>query len=128
MNDRPDAAELLVIARETLLARLLPALPEESRYDALMIANAMAIAARELETGDVVEQSELARLNALYAESGNDVSGNALHSTLVDYNRRLAADIRSGRFDDKQRMALLDHLEKTAIDKLAVANPKALKS
>jgi hypothetical protein len=128
MNDRPDAAELLAIARETLLGRLLTALPEESRYDALMIANAMAIAARELEAGDIAEQSELARLNALYAESSNDVSGNALHSTLVDYNRRLAADIRDGRFDDKLRVALLDHLEKTAVDKLAVANPKALKS
>jgi hypothetical protein len=93
-----------------------------------MIANAMAIAARELEAGNVAAQSELARLNALYAESGTDISGNTLHSTLIDYNRRLAADIRDGRFDDKQRMALLDHLEKTAIDKVAVANPKALKS
>jgi hypothetical protein len=128
MNNCPDAAELLAIARETLLARLLPALPEASRYDALMIANAMAIAARELAAGDVAAQSELARLNALYAESGKDVSGNTLHIALKDYNRRLTADIRGGRFDDRERTALLDHLEKTAVDKLAVANPKALKS
>ena len=47
MNDRPDATELLAIARRTLLDELLPRLPEELRYTALMIANAMAIASRE---------------------------------------------------------------------------------
>ena len=41
MSDIPDAPELLAIARSTLLDKLLPRVPEELRYDALMIANAM---------------------------------------------------------------------------------------
>jgi hypothetical protein len=128
MNDQPDAAELLTIAREALLDKLLPDLPEGLRYDALMIANAMAIATRELHAGDDAALSEFARLNALYAEPGKNVSENDLHAALVEYNRRLAMDIRGGRFDSNERAALLDHLEKTTADKLAVANPKALKN
>ncbi|MYN13599.1 acyl-CoA dehydrogenase [Pusillimonas sp. TS35] len=48
MSLRPDAGALLAVARRTLLDTILPALPEEQRYDVLMIANAMAIAGREL--------------------------------------------------------------------------------
>ena len=48
MQNRPDGVELLDIARRTLLDSLLPALPKDKHYDALMIANAMAMASREL--------------------------------------------------------------------------------
>ena len=128
MNDQPDAAELLAIARATLLEKLLPQLPEELRYDALMIANAMAIASREHTAGDAPAQAELASLRELLDAHDPAPSSAALHTALSEYNRRLASAIRSGRFDDKDRAALLDHLEKTAVDKLAVANPKALKN
>jgi hypothetical protein len=47
-RDRPDAAELLEIARETLTRELLPLLPAEQRLTGLMVANALAIAEREL--------------------------------------------------------------------------------
>ncbi|WP_349559921.1 DUF6285 domain-containing protein [Marinobacter sp. NFXS9] len=47
MSRQPDAAELLSTAREILLGQLLPALPETLHYQTRMIANAMAIAARE---------------------------------------------------------------------------------
>jgi len=46
MQERPEARELLAAARGTLLERLLPALPPALHYEARMIANAMAIAAR----------------------------------------------------------------------------------
>jgi hypothetical protein len=128
MNDRPDAAELLAIARATLLDELLPRLPADLRYTALMIANALAIASRERAAGDADAQAELARLRALFAERGEPPTAAALNTALADYNRRLVNEIRSGRFDDHERAALADHLEKTTADKLAVANPKALKS
>lgn len=128
MNDRPDAAELLDIARRTLLDELLPHLPEELRYNALMIANAMAIASREYASGDAGAQAELARLRELLGERTTPTSGMAPAAALAGYNRRLAAGIRGGRYDDKERAALLDHLEKTTTDKLAIANPRALKS
>ena len=62
IDDRPDGAELLAVARATLLEDLLPELPQSRRYQALMIANAMAMARRELESrslaaeGDALEQ------------------------------------------------------------------------
>ncbi len=128
MNDRPDATELLDIARRTLLDELLPRLPEELRYNAMMIANAMAIAVREHGAGDTPAQAELARLCELLGEQPEPLASAQLHAALAGYNRRLAAEIRTGRFDDKERGALLDHLDKTAAHKLAIANPKALKS
>ncbi len=48
MTDRPDAKELIEIARATLAAEVLPFLPPDKRVTGLMIASAMAIAAREL--------------------------------------------------------------------------------
>ncbi len=128
MNDRPDATELLEIARRTLLDEILPRLPEELRYSARMVANAMAIAAREHAAGDAAAQAELARLRNLFAERPQPLTGAALHAALAGYNRRLATEIRAGRFDSRERAALLAHLEKTTADKLAVANPKALKN
>jgi hypothetical protein len=128
MNDRPDAAELLAIARQTLLDTLLPRLPADQRYTALMIANAMAIASREHAAGDAAAQAELSRLRELFAEHAKPLAGAALAAALEGYNRRLATEIRHGRFDDRERAALRVHLEKTTADKLAVANPRALKS
>ena len=46
MLEQPDAADLLNTARDALLGKLLPALPAHLHYEARMIANAMAIAAR----------------------------------------------------------------------------------
>ena len=128
MNDRPDATELLDIARRTLLDELLPRLPEDLRYNALMIANAMAIAMREHAAGDAAGQAEFTRLGGLFGECAKPLSGAALAAALADYNQRLSSEIRGGRFDDQERQALLDHLEKTGSGKLAISNPKALLS
>lgn len=124
MNDRPDAAELLDSARRTLLDAILPQLPDDLRYDALMIANAIAIAAREHAAGDTEAQAELARLQRFHGESSRVLAGNALFAALTDHNRRLAAAIRAGRHDNDAELRA--HLVQTAIAKLAVANPKAL--
>ena len=44
MTDRPNASELLRVARETLLRDIVPHLGQAQKYPALMIANAMGIA------------------------------------------------------------------------------------
>ena len=61
MRNNPDAADLLQVARETLLSEFLELLPEERRYAMRMAAKALAIAAREAETGeaDLVEELRL---------------------------------------------------------------------
>ena len=107
MQDRPKGAELLAIARRTLVEKLTDLLPEERRGDASRIAEAMAIAAREIEAGD----------------------REALESGVARLNRRLAADIRAGKFDPPdRRRAARAHLLASARDKLAESKPEHLKA
>ncbi|MFK0090351.1 DUF6285 domain-containing protein [Pseudomonas sp. NPDC090755] len=115
---QPNAHELLEIARSTLLEQLLPALSVELRYPALMIANAMAIAAREnrLEDGACIQ--ELARLSAL-------VDG--APPSLPEARRQITRAIRQGRHDDPQsQRTLVETLRKVTLARLAISNPKAL--
>jgi uncharacterized protein DUF6285 len=126
MKDLPHAAELLKAARAALAAEILPALPEALRYTGLMVANAIAIAQRELAAGDAAGRAECDRLNGLLPGCPAPVAAEELSAALARYNRRLAADIRAGRFDGAQRAALLEHLRLTTAEKLAVSNPKAL--
>ena len=126
MNDRPHAAELLKAARGAVAAEMLPALPEALRYTGLMIANALAIAEREIAAGDAPVRAEYLRLCALLAETPEPLAGDALREAVGQYNQRLAHDIRTGRLDGRARDALLQHLRQTTVEKLAVSNPKAL--
>ena len=127
MNDWPDAGDLLETARNTFMAEVLPALPEALRYTALMIANAMAIAQREIAAGDAPLRAEYQRLAEILSGIAAAPDGNALRGAVAGYNRRLANEIRAGRFDGEERAAMLEHLRRTTEEKLAVSNPKALK-
>ena len=126
MNDRPDARNLLETARNVFIAEILPVLPAASRYTALMIANAMVIAQREIAAGEAPLRAECERLRTLLSERAETPAGEALHGVLAGYNRRLADEIRAGRFDGEERAAMLDHLRRTTEEKLAASNPKAL--
>ncbi len=101
MHERPEGAELLAAARDALLLKLLPALPEPLRYEARMVANAMAIASR------------LAGLPSL---------------TLAADGASLAAMIRRGDFapGSPRREACAEYLRALARSRAAVSNPKAL--
>jgi hypothetical protein len=112
----PAGAELLHAARETLLNELLPKLPAESHYAARMAANAMAIAARELEGAGGGDAGELARIEALLPEC----RGRGLREA----NRMLAEAVRAGRFDEPgARQALDDHLRLVTAARLALSSP-----
>ena|SRR5688572_4604985 len=128
MNDRPNASELLAIARATFTDCILDALPEKARYAGLMVASAMAIAQREFDAGDAPARAERERLRKLLAERAEPAAASALHAALQGYNRRLAEEIRAGRFDGAERAAMLEHLRRTTEEKLSVSNPKALGS
>ncbi|QAU34138.1 DUF6285 domain-containing protein [Janthinobacterium sp. 17J80-10] len=132
MSDRPDGQDLLRTAREELMKRLLPALPADLRYQALMIANAMAIAARELDAGAAGQLQELAGQRALLQDAESEAPGNPeqLRQSLTSGRKRLGAAIRLGEFDaDKPaHQALLRHLASSARDKVAIYNPKLLSS
>ena len=127
MSDRPNGAELLAAARAALLDDLLAELPEQKRYLARMVANAMAIAVRELELGDGAARAELTSLRRLYADPEPDVS-EEIADRLEAMNRRLCADLRGGRFIGTEEEARLRaHLRRSAEARVAISNPKALK-
>ena len=127
MNDRPDADNLLETARSVFMAEILPALPPASRYTALMIANAMAIAQRGIAAGDAPLLAERERLRSLLPEGAAEPAVGTLTDMLTGYNRRLISGIRAGRYDGETRAALLEHLRRTTEEKLAVSNPRLLK-
>lgn len=127
MRDQPNGAELLDTARGVLRDELLPLLPADKRTAALMIANALSIAARQLRNGDADERAELDALERLLSEPvavGAD-DPQALRAALVAANRKLAAWIRAGRADDGPlRDNVRGHLAAVMRRKVAESNPK----
>ncbi|HEY2891769.1 MAG TPA: phosphotransferase [Dongiaceae bacterium] len=93
---QPDGAGLLAEARRVLSEDLLAQLPEQRRYEARMIANAMAIAGREL----------------------------AARPAASSRAKTLAREIREGRHDHDS--ALRDRLAAEVLAQLAISNPKVL--
>jgi hypothetical protein len=137
MTDIPDASNLLVTAREVLLADIAPGLPKELRHAALMIANAMAIAAREHRDGADALRGETARLRELLESTGSaadaatvatPASQAPVPADLDTLRRRLVEAIRGGAFDGPpHHAALVDHLSRTSADWTGISNPKALR-
>jgi hypothetical protein len=126
MRDRPSGPELLWQARRVLLDELLDALPEGKRYDALMIAAAMATAAREGETGDAPLRAAWAALAELTGDRAATPPGDpqALQEDLDRRLRALAGAIRDGRHDGES--GLHAALLRMTADRLREANPKHL--
>lgn len=121
MNDHPTPLELIRIANLTLAGEVLPGARPEQLYALRMIANALGIAARELEAHDKDVADETRGLNLLYNDARN-------LDDLTARNRTLARDIRHGAFEsDRAREAQLrQHLIVVARRKLAAAYPKGL--
>lgn len=86
MLEQPDGPALLRTAREVLLRELLPLLPERQQFQARMIANAMAIAAREAAAAAGPAAAALRGLPGAAEGTGDAMA-------------RLAADIRAGQHD-----------------------------
>ena len=128
MHNLPESSELLLVARKTLLDEIRPMLEDNAKYTVAMIANAMAIAARELEAGETPALAALARLDRIYGVEPRELHGHALRQALADQETQLAGDIRFGQFDapDERRRAMLDHLRKMVVARLQVSNPKGL--
>lgn len=125
-RDAVDAQALLRIALDTVRGELLPALPSDRRYAALMTANALAIAARALAHREDADRTCRAALASLYGEpAGSAERADALHERAEALRRRLCADIAAGRFDGAGP-ELPAALESVVRAQLAITNPKAL--
>lgn len=92
MSEPSLAANLLATARELLRDEIAPALQGGLRFPAAMIANAMAIASRELEHGPANRAELRALLAGLYPEALDTASTD-------DLQRRLVSELRAGRLD-----------------------------
>ncbi|MFQ5985466.1 MAG: DUF6285 domain-containing protein [Alphaproteobacteria bacterium] len=132
MQDRPTASELLDIARTTLLEELMPVFPDDRRLSVLIIANIMAIAGRELAFGEAPLRHELARLCALYDEKPVPLKRREeVTAAVTRLSRRLAADLRSGAFEEGEPTRLEQakaHLLETTLQKLRENNPRYLEA
>ena len=117
MTSRPNGSELLAVARRTLLDQLLPLLPAANSYEALMVANAMAMAARELDSQGR-DESE-AQILQFYRRIG-------LEGTQDATERGLAELIRKKAIHPSQHGLLHPLLLTLTRDKLAITNPKQL--
>lgn len=119
MRNRPTGEELLATARRVLLDDLLPALPADRSYEALMIANAMAIASRELircSGNDRLDDDAIAQF---YRDADLDQAAGASEHALA----RL---IRSRAIGARHETRLFELLLTLTRDKLALSNPKYL--
>jgi hypothetical protein len=115
MLERPDGAALLDTARDVLIEELLPHLPEAQRFAARMIANAMAIAAREARQGQAWQAESLAAIATLTDRAAAPLAG-------------FATAIRAGAFDPgtPRHAAAAATLVALARARCAVSAPKAL--
>lgn len=126
MRIGPDAFALLKIAVSTLRNEVLPHVAPEARYAALMVANAIAIAERELLGLDAAGHSMLAALIPLYGEDADAaLSGEELNTRVDALQHRLCIEIAAGDFDQDGQGMLMESLEAIVKARLAIANPKA---
>lgn len=124
MQNRPDGVELLDIARRTLLDSLLPALPKDKHYDALMIANAMAMASRELGARQAQSVPGDAAIDAFLAAVPGAREVNEAASMADE--QQLAQAVRARRIPATEQPRLHQLLLQITRDKLQQSNPKYL--
>ncbi|MEQ8839613.1 MAG: DUF6285 domain-containing protein [Acidimicrobiales bacterium] len=105
-HDVPAAAELVTAVHDYLADDLGPRAEGRDRFMLRVAANALAIAAREIEALPIDGPAHAARLAAFGVES----------------ERELCEALRAGTLDDR-RAELAESLWATTLDKLAVANP-----
>jgi hypothetical protein len=134
MIDGFIAADLLDECHAVLTRELIAALPAEKRYEARMIASAMARVSRQIKVSRRSAASELEALSRLSgadsasANNGPAVSPDrALEERLAAARSRLSDDIRAGRLDARlDNPGDLLRLREIVHAKLEVTNPKSI--
>src|SRR5687768_8857045 len=99
MHDRPSAAELIDAARGFLEAEVIPALGDARlRFHALVAANVLAVALRELRGEEPSLAEEWRILAPLLGEGGEPPRGlTQLRDGVRALNERFCQSIREGK-------------------------------
>lgn len=110
--DQPSALEIITAVREFIDRHAIPQLSGRTAFHARVAVNALAIVARELETGPDANAREHASLEALLGQSG----------TLHDLNTELCRRIRVGDIDVHDPR-LGKHLTALTLSKVEIDQP-----
>ena len=95
MQDEPSGAALLDAARRALMEEVVPGLTGRPRYVALMVANAISIAAREIAQADRLKETST-RLLGGAGDDGLDDLVRAIRDGARDADPELHAALRAG--------------------------------
>ena len=115
-QDRPTAAELLAAVADFLREEAIPALDRSDPrlgFQMRVAVNSLGILEREARLSPAADAREHERLRKLLGQDG----------TLEELNRVLAHALRTGQRDERDP-ALMEHLNATIADKIAIANPR----
>jgi hypothetical protein len=112
-TDRPGAKELIASAAEHLAVNVRPALRGHGGFEALIAANLLAIALRELELGAELRAADERDLAELLGGKG----------PLEQLEAQLAGEIREGAVDDRWTEVRAT-LRASARRRLRIANPE----
>ena len=126
MRDGPDGTDLLRHARALLLDELLPALPEDLRHQARLIAKALGIAAAEQAAGTGPLEAEADALAELYGEARTPAAREAetVEDTLLRLNWRLAGELRGAKRDGEAQVYAI--VRAAMLARLREVNPRLL--
>jgi hypothetical protein len=114
MSHLGATADLLKVARATLRNAVAAGLAPERRYEAALVANAMAIVIRELELGQKTRSNERRLLGAFY---------DLPDATLPELRARLCRDLRAGVLPRERPEELRALLQEVVHARLAISNP-----
>jgi hypothetical protein len=114
MSGLDATADLLNVAHATLRETVLPHVAAVARYEAAMVANALAIAAREVELGARAREAERDLL-ARFCGTPD--------APLAELRARCCADLRAGGLDRAREPGLRRLLHEVVHARLAISNP-----
>ena len=129
MLNPPPGHELLASARALLVDDLLPSLPPEQARKLRFVADAMAIAERELHGAADDAVRELWLLAEFYGETPPSLlAPDEVAGHLCRMNSRLARDIRTGALDRHRAGRLRRVLLEQVLSRLRIASPEYLRA
>jgi hypothetical protein len=124
MLDKPDAVALLEAVESFLQNEAVPALEGSTRFRALVAANVVRIALRELRLGAGLLERECIELAKLL-DRPLPLAFQATEPLARELNAELCSRIRAGQADEGPfRRRVLDYLRGAVSDKLTIDNPK----
>lgn len=127
MHDRPDVAELLEAVREFLANEVAPAMSDQRlKFRALIAANVLSVAERQVLAGDDDHDRALEQVSALLDERQAAPSDHVKEQPPLDAQlRALCASIRAGERDDPTHwQATFDFALWHVRSKLRISNPR----